>query len=569
MHRETFLLPMSTTITIPYICNYPALEKGFRTYLAKNGSQHQLASTTYKVAKMPYNCEDFEPMEILLIIEPIKAADTYINIAEIWRRYLIRVIQYRKQQKLPPITTKLLVVGMAANYPFHPNYMDVMECNTVEQDGLWQSFDAFVAQAKPVTQLAPYPSNCQNMLPKLRLFFMGHDHQKSQSIIPLLSNLLRPVANIHFRLQEGDTFEQVYTKEIAHRLKATWQQVMQRWHTYRPFFACTPFRSALDRLQFRIGQLDAFLAVKQPTQKDFTANEVSFAVERIIKRLDTINKKYIIHTFKTILVIDDDPDFHTDINKNFSEKYTIENAYTPAQMYQKIAEQMQPFDLVLLDLNINTTNQLDGLRLIPSIKERLPEVTIIAVSSDNRQQVREQAEKAGCHYFLPKDSYDLMQWHEVFAKAIRQEGIPLQLLHQIQRMTSPAGSKGSILIVDDEKQWHHDLTYLFNNRYQLHHAYTIQQAKDKLAVSVDDYDLILLDLFFPEQDNKDTGLALLEDIGKNYPNLPVVVITGHPDQLTKAFTLGARHFLPKGYYNPVLWLKTFDLVIENKRLNNK
>jgi CheY-like chemotaxis protein len=119
----------------------------------------------------------------------------------------------------------------------------------------------------------------------------------------------------------------------------------------------------------------------------------------------------------------------------------------------------------------------------------------------------------------------------------------------------------SILIVDDEP----DVAELFRQRfrrevrqgfYVLHFAYSAEEALEKLDTGVRPQLIVILsDINMPGMD----GLALLREIKRRWPDLPVMMVTAYGDDERRrnADEYGAAQFITK----PV----DFDLLKEQLR----
>jgi two-component system nitrogen regulation response regulator NtrX len=102
--------------------------------------------------------------------------------------------------------------------------------------------------------------------------------------------------------------------------------------------------------------------------------------------------------------------------------------------------------------------------------------------------------------------------------------------------------KPKILVVDDEKSILHSLRgALEDEDYQVSLAASGEEALAE--VQRDLPDLILLDIWMPGID----GLAVLKEIKKSFPQMPVIIITGHANIETavKATKMGAFDFVEK------------------------
>lgn len=99
-----------------------------------------------------------------------------------------------------------------------------------------------------------------------------------------------------------------------------------------------------------------------------------------------------------------------------------------------------------------------------------------------------------------------------------------------------------ILIVDDDVEFGTALSKILNGEgYGTSVALSVSESMEFLNKGK--YDLVFVDLSMPGA----SGITLLEDIKKDYPNLPVVIITafGEWDAYAEAAEKGARAFIDK------------------------
>ncbi|HEY2917353.1 MAG TPA: response regulator [Candidatus Binatia bacterium] len=84
------------------------------------------------------------------------------------------------------------------------------------------------------------------------------------------------------------------------------------------------------------------------------------------------------------------------------------------------------------------------------------------------------------------------------------------------------------------------------------HDHEVMEAKDGIeALTLLDkyaFDLIITDLVMPRLD----GFALIAQLRKTSPNLPIVLISGYTAKYAAAAIEGATEFLPKPIDPPVL-----------------
>ena len=101
---------------------------------------------------------------------------------------------------------------------------------------------------------------------------------------------------------------------------------------------------------------------------------------------------------------------------------------------------------------------------------------------------------------------------------------------------------GRILIIDDEKQNNEIIKDILEDvNYQAVLASSASEAKT--IVAVEDFDLVLLDVWMPVQD----GMSLLEEWIIDGFDTPIVMMSGHaePSDIVRALKLGAVDFLKK------------------------
>jgi len=100
----------------------------------------------------------------------------------------------------------------------------------------------------------------------------------------------------------------------------------------------------------------------------------------------------------------------------------------------------------------------------------------------------------------------------------------------------------SVLVVDDEKSVRDSIRMILE-----YEKFEVQEAGDAPSATArvegGDFDLVLLDIKMPGED----GLKVLRRLRQGYPDLPVVMISGHGtiETAVEATRLGAYDFLPK------------------------
>jgi DNA-binding NtrC family response regulator len=75
---------------------------------------------------------------------------------------------------------------------------------------------------------------------------------------------------------------------------------------------------------------------------------------------------------------------------------------------------------------------------------------------------------------------------------------------------------------------------------------TVPSADEALEkVKCDDFNLLLMDVKMPKHD----GIFLMREIKKNWPNIPIIVMSGYPtpETIADVLKLGATQFIPKPF----------------------
>jgi len=119
----------------------------------------------------------------------------------------------------------------------------------------------------------------------------------------------------------------------------------------------------------------------------------------------------------------------------------------------------------------------------------------------------------------------------------------------------------TILVVDDEEQIRKLIASLLATKG--HHVTTASNGLEALDKIVEGkYDVVITDVVMPEMD----GIALTEELSKQYQSLPVMVITGHTEDYSAetAIALGAREFIRKPFSISEFFLR-FDKMMHDHR----
>jgi DNA-binding NtrC family response regulator len=107
-----------------------------------------------------------------------------------------------------------------------------------------------------------------------------------------------------------------------------------------------------------------------------------------------------------------------------------------------------------------------------------------------------------------------------------------------------AEARKNVLVIDDEPIVCHSVRRILSKQNcSVEEAFDVDVAQNKIRNNK--YDLIFLDLKMPKKD----GMDVLSSIKENYPNTPVIMITGYGtiEKAIEATKLGASQFLSKPF----------------------
>ena len=106
-------------------------------------------------------------------------------------------------------------------------------------------------------------------------------------------------------------------------------------------------------------------------------------------------------------------------------------------------------------------------------------------------------------------------------------------------------TKASVLIVDDNENMREVLAIVLSRRgHRCESAANGREAMEKIEQG--NFDAVVTDVEMPEMD----GIALTKELTRNHSHLPVMIITGSPDESYMELALttcAAREFLKKPF----------------------
>jgi len=203
-----------------------------------------------------------------------------------------------------------------------------------------------------------------------------------------------------------------------------------------------------------------------------------------------------------ILIVDDDRRMAKTLKDIFNVKgYEAEVAHSGPEALEKVAE--SHFDCVLTDIKMPEMNGVDFCKVVKKEKPDIPVVMMTAYSGD--RLVEEGLEEGAMAALTKPLDIDLLL---SFFSTLRKER--------------------SIVIVDDDPQFCKTLGDILEARgFSVVQVTQPSDLPDKL---VSEGQVVLLDMKL----NSINGLAVLKEIRKQYPHLPVILMTGYREEMAQA-----------------------------------
>lgn len=131
---------------------------------------------------------------------------------------------------------------------------------------------------------------------------------------------------------------------------------------------------------------------------------------------------------KSILIVDDDPDFREDLARQFGSSYRIETVNSP-ETFQTVFQPYQ-FDLIILDMRLE--HERDGMDLLEEIMDADYLQLVIVVTKYVDTETHVAAIEAGAQVYLNKDSFSV-QFIVKMAEIILRQGMLRRKLDTLEK----------------------------------------------------------------------------------------------------------------------------------------
>ena len=244
-----------------------------------------------------------------------------------------------------------------------------------------------------------------------------------------------------------------------------------------------------------------------------------------------------------VLVVDDEVQIRELLRDVlFKEGYEVTTVPSAGQSVEIMFR--EPFDLVLLDINLADES---GIAVLKKIREFRKKIPVVIYSGIVTAELEKEARMAGANEVLSKD-IGISQLVVQIGKIVKAKD---RIFSDSSRI-----KKKQVLIVDDETGVRHVLRDFFKAKgYRTLEAENGEKALE-LACS-EKISVVLLDINMPGMD----GLTTLEKLLEINPKLGIVMVTAEQDdgKVKKAVELGAYGYVLKPF--DFLYL---DLVVVSK-----
>lgn len=232
-----------------------------------------------------------------------------------------------------------------------------------------------------------------------------------------------------------------------------------------------------------------------------------------------------------VLVVDDDRRMVKTICDILNiNGYESTDVYSGHEALEKVKSGAP--DCVLMDVKMPG---VDGIEVLKMIKDISPDLPVLLMSAYATEEQAEEAKKYGAYTLLPK---------------------PLDL-QMVLSFISLLRKEESILIVDDDPSFCKTLKDILQSR-----RYRVQTEADPekvLGHMEENYKLVvMLDLKLGDTD----GLEVLKAIRTKYPAKPVMLVTGHREEMTDSIKKGLQIGAYTCLYKPLEVEKLIGLVKE-------
>lgn len=272
--------------------------------------------------------------------------------------------------------------------------------------------------------------------------------------------------------------------------------------------------------------------------KPFTPDELTDVTQKTlankVKRTEKQAKQVASPTTKELSddIIDVDMPFsEREVAEHTSEEYVEALTHTDIPLAKKVA-----------DKAYCNTGKRECRRLVLEGRECVGECPILKKEKSRAKSIT-RVRRVTSQLIDVDLPFNLDEVERVtgadYVNRLTRSDIPIAALYG-----RDASAKYSVLVVDDEPIVCHSVRRILSKQScAVEEAFDVDSAL--LKMKLHKYDLVLLDLKMPKR----SGMEVLRSIKTQWPDLPVVMVTGHGsiEAAIEATKLGAFNFIPKPF----------------------
>jgi len=163
------------------------------------------------------------------------------------------------------------------------NYIDLLN--------LPKDFNAYVENALPVSADWEIPIDGANMLDYLKRFFEGHG---GNSLLSKLNQLKQSVNIAHTQIvNKESSFKEMWDEMLLPYARPEWQELLNRWKNYYPYFEYLPFYPAMQDINQKFSEISEFFSCNIPPERLFLTLNIDSSLKQIHQSLTEIDRLYI------------------------------------------------------------------------------------------------------------------------------------------------------------------------------------------------------------------------------------------------------------------------------------
>ncbi|MDP8205109.1 MAG: response regulator [Candidatus Electryonea clarkiae] len=218
-----------------------------------------------------------------------------------------------------------------------------------------------------------------------------------------------------------------------------------------------------------------------------------------------------------LLMVDDEEEFLASTAQALNRRgIDVKTAFDGAMALKLIKEYQ--FDVIVLDVKMPG---IDGDEVFRRVKEIQPQLPVILLTGHGSVPHAFESSKGGVYDYLTKpcDMDTLLKVVQEAASQVRNQTDTADSIDD----SIKSGAIIQVLIVDDEVELLESLKNVLQRRRMK--VITAQNGEEALELMKESsFEVVVLDVKMPGMD----GIEALQRMKKDFPNMEVVLLTGHP-----------------------------------------